>query len=731
MGKNSSKKAARHARATQDFFNQVPESSTGDSAKTSTGASSISTPTNVADALGSFVNPANAANSRLLTGTFQAFDLRDDYRQAACLLGERIYHTFERNKEAARDLLRHLFTTAYLTVDKSTGRREWRLDTDIKYEIVEAIHSTKLIGLFTHQRPIKNSNPTRLEYVIDGPSFLDEFDVVGIIVDFFLDWSVECADFLREHPDLRSLDISLLEYRDKHLPFACIGIIEIAAAIKAGVPIDLDPRPLEFFIAVRMNKMAGEQNLFVQGKPKKVTRKNKGEGKLKATEPTATGMEHTAEGFEEKQDDKEHVTNMNATVEDAEDEDDVNNGDVATTSAAAEPAVTTMESTAEVAKDKNVNNGAITLPAAGTGAGADAGTAAVAGTTTGTPTLTPATATGLNIPVAPDSVATLIAGARALSINDSRPGSDDPYSLRTRNRHIRRTMGARGFYMNNDSTAAGDDPFNLRTRPRLPQASANYVDPFTDADAPTPTGAPVPDEDPRPRRGDRLRANTTNPGATTFTSPMTATDASGTAEYTDPPPRVRAGRRRTSGATAGSRNTSSGATAGSNNTSPPLGETAARRLAKNRLYQELQDLVNTNFPSAAARRTAFAQARQRLLRSETVAVARGEQPLRATATRATQEALTIGRDDALNAVRQQRAAEAARMRATRTGTEANARAREQGFGFDIGGMGGWYGELEAMQIQALRGKKSDGKKEGEADKKVGGDEKKDGDEAEK
>lgn len=115
--------------------------------------------------------------------------------------------------------------------------------------------------------------------------------------------------------------------------------------------------------------------------------------------------------------------------------------------------------------------------------------------------------------------------------------------------------------------------------------------------------------------------------------------------------------------------------------------------AQAKINRYLESLVNKDYPSTEARRAAFARARQRLLRSETLAVARGEQAVRLTATRASQEALTIGRDDALNAARQQRAAQG--------GAGAGAGGARE-YKFDIGGMPGWAGELEAMQIMGLR-----------------------------
>ncbi|OAP54314.1 hypothetical protein AYL99_11415 [Fonsecaea erecta] len=816
MGRNNERKAARHARITQDFFDQVPESSTGNPAKPSVNPSSISLPTQIEKALDSFVtaSAANPANRRVLSATFQAFDLKDDYRQVACLLGERIYHTFERNKDAARDLLTHLFTTAYLTINKSTGRRVWRIDKDVKFEIVEAIHSRKLIGLFTHERLLKNSNPPATEYVIDSPTCLDEFDVIGIIVDFFLDWSVECAEFLRRHPDLKDLDISLPEYRDQHAPFVSIGIIEIGAAIKTGKSIDLDPRPLEFFIAVRLNKMAEEQNLFIQGKPKMATRKNKGEGKAKTTEPAAaaTAIVHTAKVGVDMQDDNKPASKLDLATESAKDEDNVTKDDAA----AAEPTVPKMESTSETVKDKQVDKHATAPPVADAAAAAEStGTKIASATEVVKDTHVDNRATALSdlladlatntmvhssdIPVTFDAgVANLTAEARNLSINALGNG-DHPFGLRN---YRPRAPAA---------TAGDDNPLSLRSR--LPAASVVHTDMETDADGPRPAHTPVPDEDPHAYRAERIRARlrlhniiadtdgppsapiindprhrrherlmrerlsalVTDTAAPTAPSPMPATDLADPSECTATPPSApvsreglqarlaEAPRARTNQAAAATANSSmpatdasgiaertagtaargargsrraragrrhaSAAAAGTRNTAAQPQETATQRLARDRLYQELQDLVNTDFPNAAARRTAFAQARQRLLRSETVAAARGEQPLRATATRATQEALNIGRDDALNAARQQHAAEAARMRATGTGTEANARAREQGFGFDIGGMPGWYGQLEAMQIQALQPKKGGGKKEGE---EAGGeDEKKEEKEKEK
>ncbi|EXJ71595.1 uncharacterized protein A1O5_05403 [Cladophialophora psammophila CBS 110553] len=651
MGRTNSRKAARYARITQDFFDQIPETSTEDSAKpsASTQASTTSSQSEGEKALDDSVNTVSVIKPGLLCETFQALDLKDDYRQVACLLGERIYRTFERNQEAARDLLRHLFTTAYLTVDESTGKREWRIDLDIKREIIKAIRASKFIGLFTSpvQPKYIDLPPDEIEFVIKAKYPLKEFDVTGIIVDYFLEWSVECANFLRLHPDLKNLDISLVQYAERHASFVCIGIIEIAAAIRTEKSIDLDPRPIEYFMAARFDKMAGEQNLFIQEKQQKPAGKNKGEGKVKAAEGTV-------EVVKDKQDVNKRVTKMEHAAEGVQGKEDINKDNAATADAASEFVPVVMESSDEAAKDKNVNKDTITTAAS-----------------------TSATCSNIAI-TSDDPVAAVTAGTRGLSINDPGAGHDDPWGLRTR-------------------------------RSRRPAASVVHTDIHTDADGLTSTGDPFPNQDPRARRRERLRtrAHTANAGAPT--SPMTAADASGTATPAGP----RAGRRYASASTAGP-----------NNASDLPRDTPAQRRAKNQLYKELEDLVNTNFPSAQARRTAFAQARQRLLRSETVAAARGEQPLRATATRATQEALTIGLDDALNAVRQQRVAEAARMRATGEGTEANARAREQGFGFDIGGMSGWTGELEAMQIQALQRKKDEDAKKADKDEKKDGDDNK-------
>jgi hypothetical protein len=150
------------------------------------------------------------------------------------------------------------------------------------------------------------------------------------------------------------------------------------------------------------------------------------------------------------------------------------------------------------------------------------------------------------------------------------------------------------------------------------------------------------------------------------------------------------------------------AAAASRGAGPPR-QTAASRRAMQKLYDEIEaELDAAQGLDPVARRAAFAQAQQRLLRSETLAAARQEMGLRPTATAATQAALFEGRDDALNAVREQR--RAAQAQATRngpsrqrTGTDAiNSRAREQGYSFDIGGMPGWLGELEQMQMQGLR-----------------------------
>ncbi|KIW67716.1 hypothetical protein PV04_06948 [Phialophora macrospora] len=141
----------------------------------------------------------------------------------------------------------------------------------------------------------------------------------------------------------------------------------------------------------------------------------------------------------------------------------------------------------------------------------------------------------------------------------------------------------------------------------------------------------------------------------------------------------------------------------------PPRQTAASRRAMQKLYDEIEaELDAAQGLDPVARRAAFAQAQQRLLRSETLAAARQEMGLRPTATAATQAALFEGRDDALNAVREQRRAGQPQARRNgpgrqRTGTDSiNARAREQGYSFDIGGMPGWLGELEQMQMQGLR-----------------------------
>lgn len=93
------------------------------------------------------------------------------------------------------------------------------------------------------------------------------------------------------------------------------------------------------------------------------------------------------------------------------------------------------------------------------------------------------------------------------------------------------------------------------------------------------------------------------------------------------------------------------------------------------------DLVNRDFPSAEARREAFARAHLDIMRSETLAAARGTQRLRPTATKATEEVKNVGKDDALKA--------------------AQAAGGWSGK-FDIGTMPGWAGELEKMQLDALR-----------------------------
>ncbi|EXJ59115.1 hypothetical protein A1O7_06546 [Cladophialophora yegresii CBS 114405] len=138
---------------------------------------------------------------------------------------------------------------------------------------------------------------------------------------------------------------------------------------------------------------------------------------------------------------------------------------------------------------------------------------------------------------------------------------------------------------------------------------------------------------------------------------------------------------------------------------PPL-QTAASSRAMQRLYDAIGvELDAVHGMDPVARRAALAQAQQRLLRSETLAAARRDMPLRPTATAATQAALQEGRDDALNAAEEQRRAErarATRARPTRGPNATNTRAREQGYSFDIGGMRGYLGELEAMQIDGLR-----------------------------
>lgn len=109
--------------------------------------------------------------------------------------------------------------------------------------------------------------------------------------------------------------------------------------------------------------------------------------------------------------------------------------------------------------------------------------------------------------------------------------------------------------------------------------------------------------------------------------------------------------------------------------------------------------MNRDFPNAQARRAAFVRAKQEILRSETLAAARGTQRMRPTATRATEAVKSVGRDDARRAALQQ-----------------------AGYSFDIGGMAGWAGELERMQIQGLRRSANTAakKEEGGSDSAAGG-----------
>ena len=269
---------------------------------------------------------------------------------------------------------------------------------------------------------------------------------------------------------------------------------------------------------------------------------------------------------------------------------------------------------------------------------------------------------------------------------------------------------------------------------RLPSASARYHEPWVNADDP-----PASADDPAPaapetrsgrrvrraRRSTRTDASATNAAATTTddTTEGTATSAAAQTGNTASTVRpARAARRTTTADGAPFVNTAADAAA--HPSAIQANDPPAVRRAKARIQRELMDLIATDFPTPEARRAAIAQTHQRLLRGETVRAARGEQPLRATATAATQAALVEHREDALNAVREERvraaeaararrAAAAARMRAQGEGTEANVRAREQGFNFDIGGMPGYLGELEAMQVTAM-GK---GKKDAEEKKK--------------
>lgn len=95
---------------------------------------------------------------------------------------------------------------------------------------------------------------------------------------------------------------------------------------------------------------------------------------------------------------------------------------------------------------------------------------------------------------------------------------------------------------------------------------------------------------------------------------------------------------------------------------------ASRRRARQQLADQIGEVLSSasSISDPAARRAALARAHQRILRSETLAAARGEQPLRET-------------------------------------------ARRGAGGFSIGTMPGYLGALEAMQVQGLRGGHSGGR----------------------
>ncbi|KIV78735.1 hypothetical protein PV11_06351 [Exophiala sideris] len=96
-----------------------------------------------------------------------------------------------------------------------------------------------------------------------------------------------------------------------------------------------------------------------------------------------------------------------------------------------------------------------------------------------------------------------------------------------------------------------------------------------------------------------------------------------------------------------------------------------KKAANDRIIQHLTKIHNAPYKNKEARRAALARARQQIMQSETLAAARGEQPLRPTAPRA-------------------RAAPAPEHVPSR---------------FQFGTLPGWEGELEAMMVEGMRKKK--------------------------
>ncbi len=114
------------------------------------------------------------------------------------------------------------------------------------------------------------------------------------------------------------------------------------------------------------------------------------------------------------------------------------------------------------------------------------------------------------------------------------------------------------------------------------------------------------------------------------------------------------------------------------------------KAAKDNLQRHLEAVLDRIADKPPhVRRAILAREHQKIMRSETIAAAKGTQKMRPTATKATEEVKQLGKSDALVAS------------LADPGAPSGGRPGWRGQ-FEIGRMQGWADDLEKMQIDALR-----------------------------